>query len=104
MRHLFRNLFENAVQYGGRDVTVRIGELEDGFFVADDGVGIPAAKREDVFEVGMTTAASEGGTGLGLAFVQELATVYGRSCRITESASGGARFEFRNVDFLKQGS
>ncbi|WP_440008384.1 ATP-binding protein [Halomicrococcus sp. SG-WS-1] len=104
IRHLFQNLFENAVQHGGRDVTVRIGEMEDGFFVADDGVGIPAAKREDVFEVGMTTAASEGGTGLGLAFVQELATVYGWSCRLTEGERGGARFEFRNVDFLEQGS
>jgi PAS domain S-box-containing protein len=104
VRHLFQNLFENAVQHGGRDVTVRLGKMEDGFFVADDGAGIPAAKRGDVFEAGMTTAVDEGGTGLGLAFVQELATVYGWSCRLTESADGGARFEFRGVDFLEHRS
>ncbi|UPV99429.1 ATP-binding protein [Halorussus gelatinilyticus] len=100
LRHLFQNLFENAVEHGGSDVAVRVGEAEDGFFVADDGIGIPASDREDVFKAGVTTTADEGGTGLGLAFVRELATVYDWSYRVTESAGGGARFEFSNVDFL----
>ena len=111
VRHLFRNLFENAVQHGGRDVTVRVGELPaesaneaapdeavSGFYVADDGEGIPPDERDEVFEVGFTTAAEEGGTGLGLAFVKELAGVYGWDYSVTESEAGGARFEFRNVD------
>ncbi|UPW00835.1 PAS domain S-box protein [Halorussus gelatinilyticus] len=97
LRHLFRNLFENAVQHG--DATeVRVGETETGFYVADDGSGIPEDERAAVFEAGFTTAAGEGGTGLGLAFVRELAEVYGWRCRATESESGGARFEFEYAD------
>ncbi|WP_458206081.1 PAS domain-containing protein [Haladaptatus sp. NG-SE-30] len=95
--HLFRNLFENAIEHGGSDVTVEVGELPTGFYVADDGSGIPAENRETVFEVGYTSAAEYGGTGLGLAFVREITKVYDWECTITESASGGARFEFKDV-------
>ena len=102
IRHLFRNLFENAVQHGGADVTVRVGRLDDGFYVADDGVGIRAEDREAVFEAGFTTAGDEGGTGLGLAFVRELAEVYEWTCAATESEAGGARFEFTDVDVLER--
>lgn len=55
-------------------------------------------ERDAVFEAGYTTAAEQGGTGLGLAFVQKLADVYGWEYAVTESAAGGARFEFTNVD------
>ncbi|MBX0297457.1 sensor histidine kinase [Haloarcula nitratireducens] len=99
LRHLFRNLFENAVQHGGGDVTVEVGKLDNGFYVADDGTGIPAAHRDVVFDTGFTTAGDEGGTGLGLAFVRELAAVYEWTTTVTESTAGGARFEFRDVDF-----
>ncbi|WP_135851093.1 PAS domain-containing protein [Halorussus salinus] len=98
LRHLFRNLFENAVEHGGRDVTITVSDLPTGFYVADDGVGIPPDKRDTVFEQGYTSAAEQGGHGLGLAFVNELATVYEWTCTVTESANGGARFEFRYVD------
>ncbi|WP_435154259.1 ATP-binding protein [Haladaptatus sp. DFWS20] len=97
LQHLFRNLFENAVEHGGSDVTVTVGELSTGFYVADDGVGIPTDDRETVFEMGYTTAANYGGMGLGLAFVRELAVVYEWDCSVTESDAGGARFEFTNV-------
>jgi signal transduction histidine kinase len=98
VRHLFRNLFENAVEHGRRDVTVTVGELPTGFYVADDGPGISAAEWDTVFEAGYTTAADGGGTGLGLAFVREIAEVYDWPCSVTESDAGGARFEFQNVD------
>lgn len=97
IRHLFKNLFENAVEHGGADVTVTVGELSTGFYVADDGSGIPAEDRDAVFEGGYTTAAGHGGTGLGLAFVKELAEVYEWDCAVTESAAGGAQFKFQNV-------
>jgi signal transduction histidine kinase len=75
-------------------VTVRVGPLPDrtGFYVADDGVGIPPEKREEVFEYGYTS--STDGTGFGLAIVTDLAAVHGWSVALTESAAGGARFEF----------
>ncbi len=97
IRHLFRNLFENAVEHGGSDVTVTVGNLPTGFYVEDDGRGIEPDEKEAVFETGYTSSASEGGMGLGLTFVQEMAGVYEWDCSVTESATGGARFEFMNV-------
>ncbi|PSP54811.1 histidine kinase [Halobacteriales archaeon QS_1_67_19] len=97
VRHLFRNLLENAVEHGGEDVTIRVGNLNDGFYVADDGVGIPPEERDAIFDEGYTTTADSGGSGLGLAFVQKLAEVYGWDITVAESKDGGAQFEFRNL-------
>ena len=98
MRHMVRNLLENATEHGGPDVTVTVGELSDGFYVADDGAGIPAGERDAIFDEGYTTAGDNGGAGLGLAFVRKLAAVYEWDCTVTESDAGGARFEFRGID------
>jgi signal transduction histidine kinase len=50
LKQLLENLFKNAVEHGGEGVTVRIGDHPDGFYVADDGSGIPEADRETVFD------------------------------------------------------
>lgn len=97
IRYLFRSLIQKAVEHGDTDVTVTVGDLPTGFYVADDGTDIPSEERETDIDEGYTTAADNGGTGLGLAFVQKLAEVYGWDCTVTESESGGVRFEFRNV-------
>jgi len=95
-RQLFENLINNAVTHGGPDVTVTVGDLGDsGFYVADDGPGIPPEKRDTVFESGYTT--SEEGTGFGLAIVKEIAAAHDWSVSVTESDTGGARFEFTGV-------
>ncbi|GAB3683292.1 hypothetical protein GCM10028857_10610 [Salinarchaeum chitinilyticum] len=84
-------------------LTVRVGPIspdgdhvpardEWGFFVEDDGVGIPADRLEEIFEPGHTS--SNKGTGLGLSIVQGIAEAHGWSVRATDAASGGARFEF----------
>ncbi|UPW01790.1 HAMP domain-containing histidine kinase [Halorussus gelatinilyticus] len=93
LRHLLENLFENAVKHAEEDVTIRVGRLPSGFYVADDGPGIPEDEREAVFEAGYTTD----GTGFGLLFVAELAEAYGWDYAITTGTDGGARFEFTNV-------
>jgi two-component system OmpR family sensor kinase len=67
-----------------------------GFYVADDGPGIPPAEREDVFEPGFTTA--EDGSGFGLAIVAEIAEAHDWEVTVTESSAGGARFEIADVD------
>jgi PAS domain S-box-containing protein len=87
---------DDAVEHGDGSVTVTVGELDDGagFYVADDGPGIPEADRESVFESGHTTGS---GIGLGLAIVEEIATAHGWRVAVTESASGGARFEVTGV-------
>lgn len=94
---LFANLLENAVTHGGPSVTVRVGTLpvEGGFYVEDDGDGIPAEERDAVVEWGHTTSAD--GTGFGLAIVAEIVEAHGWEIRITESDSGGARFEIAGV-------
>jgi signal transduction histidine kinase len=98
VRRLLENLVRNGLEHAGPDVTLTVGALEDGsgFYVADDGPGIPAESREQVFESGYTTA--EGGTGFGLAIVAEIADAHGWTVDVTESATGGARFEVTGVD------
>ena len=92
--HCLENLFRNALAHGGDDVTVTVGPLDDeGFYVADDGPGIPAAERDRVFDDGYTT--TDDGTGLGLSIVEMVATAHDWAVTVTESASGGARFEIR---------
>jgi PAS domain S-box-containing protein len=100
LRRLFENLFRNAVQHAGPAATVSVGALpptEDGaargFYVEDDGPGIPPEDRERVLEDGYTT--DEDGTGLGLSIVVSIADAHGWSVDVTESESGGARFEIR---------
>lgn len=97
LRQLLENLFRNAVEHGGEDVTLRVGLLSDadGFYVEDDGLGIPASKQNAVFEAGFTDA--EGGTGFGLSIVQQIVDGHGWTIRVTESDSGGARFEISEV-------
>jgi signal transduction histidine kinase len=98
LRHVLENLFANAVEYGGPDVTVRIGPLDEGsagFYVADDGDGIPASERDRVFEKGYSEA---GGTGFGLAIVERIVDAHGWSVRVTDGPAGGTRFEITGVE------
>jgi len=95
---LLENLFRNAVEHGADsgDLAVTVGDTDDGFFVADDGVGIPPEKREQVFESGYSTSLD--GTGFGLRIVAQIAERHGWAVAVTESAAGGARFEFGDVE------
>ncbi|MFC7078592.1 hybrid sensor histidine kinase/response regulator [Haloarcula halophila] len=96
LQQLFENLFRNAVNHGGGEVTVTVGEIADGFYVADDGAGIPDEERDNIFEAGYSTA--DDGTGFGLAIVKEIVEAHGWEIRVTDSESGGARFEITGVE------
>ncbi|WP_277540690.1 response regulator [Haloarcula laminariae] len=111
LRHLLENLFSNAVEHSSTDrqsqsagaisdgdgVSLTVGPLDGGFYVADDGPGIPESERERVFRVGYST--SDRGTGFGLNIVKEAAETHGWDVDVTESAEGGARFEITGVEF-----
>ncbi|WP_135854207.1 sensor histidine kinase [Halorussus salinus] len=113
LRQVFENLFRNSVEHGSASgcpptdddaesheegVSVRVGLLDGrGFYVEDDGPGIPEADRESVFQTGYTT--SDDGTGFGLAIVARIAEAHGWRVGVTEGTDGGARFEFENVEF-----
>ena len=97
LTQLLENLVRNAVKHSNGDtVTVRVGAFEDGFYVEDDGPGIPEAERETVFDAGYSTATES--AGLGLDIVRQAADAHGWRVTATDSAAGGARFEFRGVD------
>lgn len=92
---LVRNASEAITESGkGSQVTVRVlnkGEkvrLE----VEDDGPGIPIEMRERIFDPFVTTKASKGGIGLGLAIVQNLVTAHNGQIWFEDSPTGGAKF------------
>lgn len=108
VRQLFENLFRNSIQHGppssatdSEPITVRVGVLESetegtiGLYIADNGQGIDPDHRTKVFEYGYTR--SEHGSGFGLAIVKEVADAFGWDVELTESRSGGVRFEFRQI-------
>ena len=97
---LLANLLQNAVVHGGEGVTVRVGPTEDGFYVEDDGPGIPEAEREAVVERGYST--STDGLGLGLSIVRDVADAHGWRLHVTEGETGGARFELSGVELLEE--
>lgn len=97
LKQLLENLFRNAIDHGGDDVTITVGNLDDGFYVADNGAGIPAANRSEVFEEGYST--NYKGTGFGLPIVKQITDAHGWSVGVTQAESGGARFEITGVEF-----
>jgi PAS domain S-box-containing protein len=96
LAQLLENLIRNAVEHGGDDVTITVGELDDGLYLGDDGPGIPEDERENVFDAGYSTA--EDGTGFGLSIVKQIADAHGWDIRVTEGTDGGARFEITGVE------
>jgi len=86
---------QDAVTHDGDGVTITIGDCEGGFYVADDGPGIPADEREQIFERGYST--SDTGTGFGLSIVREICDIHGWEISVTDSDAGGARFEITGV-------
>ena len=120
LQELFENLFRNAVEHGStsssanrddavegnatcncpsedqetddeRSVTVTVGPTPSGFYVADDGTGIPEDEQDRVFDHGHTTA--DDGSGLGLSIVKSIVDAHDWEIDLTESRAGGARFE-----------
>lgn len=96
VKQLFENLFRNSVEHGSSNVTVTIGDLDNGFYIEDDGPGIPVDEREVVFETGHS--ASEQGTGFGLSIVKQVVESHKWEIQVTEGANGGARFEVTGVE------
>jgi len=90
----------DAVEHSGDSVTVTIGDLDDGFYVEDDGPGVPEEKREKIFESGYST--DPDGTGFGLAIVDEIAQAHGWDVGVTNGKAGGARFEIRGVSIRNE--
>jgi signal transduction histidine kinase len=100
LRRVVRNLIDNARRHARRTVTIELHET-DGWatlVVGDDGPGIPADRRADVFERFTRLDESRTGAGragLGLAIVRDIVTRHRGTVEIGESNAGGARVEVR---------
>ncbi|RNJ26417.1 PAS domain S-box protein [Halosegnis longus] len=97
LQQLLENLMRNALDHAGDDVTVTIGDLDVGFYVEDDGPGVPAEIRGEIFDAGYSTDPS--GTGFGLSIVEQIVSGHGWDITVTDGTDGGARFEITGVDF-----
>lgn len=95
---LLGNLFRNSVEHNTGDVRVTVGGLDDGFYIEDDGSGIPEEERVAVFEEGYSNSGS--GSGLGLAVVHAVADSHGWDISTIEGTEGGARFELTGVNLI----
>lgn len=95
LRMLLNQLFDNAVVHSDGPLTVRVGPLsgERGFYVEDDGPGIPSDELEYVFDRGYTTDSERDGHGLAL--VDEIAGALGWAVEIAEAE--GTRIEIRTA-------
>lgn len=96
---VLRNLVDNALKYGGPDLSeVRIGYEQDDdfhiFSVTDDGVGIRDVDCEKIFGVFQRNETARGiqGTGLGLAIVKEIAEKHGGKVMAKPGRKGGVTF------------
>ena len=97
LRRALRNLLENARRYGGETVEVEIARRGPAVEarVSDRGPGVPEAFRERIFEPFFRLpghAEREGGVGLGLALVRQIAERHGGSVRCEPRSGGGSCF------------
>ncbi len=103
LRRAVRNLLENARRYGGSEVEVSVaarpvagaGQRLVELRVCDRGPGVPEAYRERIFEAFVRLpghAEREGGVGLGLSLVRQIAQRHGGSVRCEPRPGGGSCF------------
>jgi len=99
IRHVFDNVIENAIKYGGEGGRVRIEvqEAADGVrvLVDDTGPGIPEDMRERVFaKFVRVPGTGKRGSGLGLNIVRDVVAAHGGTIGIESAPLGGARVWF----------
>jgi two-component system phosphate regulon sensor histidine kinase PhoR len=108
LRTIARNLLENAVRYTepGGHVKLRTraevdsqGEEWAVLSVEDDGVGIPAAEQQRIFErfyrIDKDRSRQTGGTGLGLSIVRHLAEYHRGGVEVESQVGVGSVFTVR---------
>ncbi|MFZ6648973.1 HAMP domain-containing sensor histidine kinase [Undibacterium sp. TJN25] len=102
IRRMLRNLLENARRYGSdAGIDVALQKMQDGMLqldVCDRGPGVPEAEREHIFDPFYRLPGareSDGGVGLGLSLVRQIATRHGGSVQCLPRAGGGSCFRLR---------
>ncbi|TKX50371.1 GAF domain-containing sensor histidine kinase [Halorubrum sp. ASP121] len=99
VKHIFENLFRNAIEHGSEEVSIQVGrDGDDRFYIEDNGLGVPESDREQIFEVGHSSDPE--GTGFGLTIVQRIAEAHTWEVQVEEGEEGGARFVFTGVEII----
>jgi len=99
LRRMIRNLLENARRHGAGsaiEVALRTAGDKVELRVCDRGPGVPEVERERIFEPFYRPAGArerEGGVGLGLALVRQIARRHGGEARCVAREGGGSCFE-----------
>ncbi|HQT84574.1 MAG: two-component sensor histidine kinase [Acidiphilium sp. 37-64-53] len=91
MRRALANLLDNAARHARRIEFAALpeGERSVRVLIDDDGPGIPAERREEVFRP--FESGSAAGTGLGLAIARDIIAAHGGDIRLDDSPLGGLR-------------
>jgi two-component system sensor histidine kinase SenX3 len=97
------NLIENAINYSPVDTKVAVStSIENEILtitVADQGIGIPEAEVERIFErfyrVDPARSRETGGTGLGLSIVKHIITKHGGEISVWSAENVGSTFTIR---------
>jgi two-component system, OmpR family, phosphate regulon sensor histidine kinase PhoR len=99
----FFNLLDNAVKYSGerKQVTVSLNQ-HDGFIelaVKDEGLGIPEAERQKIFEKFFRGSSADvkriRGSGIGLSITKQVAEMHGGEIRVESEPGRGSTFTLR---------
>ena len=92
LMEILGNLLDNACKACNQRVHITITERPLSLCIEDDGPGVPAEKRQQLFERGTRLDTYKEGHGVGLAIVAELVESYSGELQLDDSELGGARF------------
>ncbi len=101
LHSVLQNVIDNASKYRHPQRSLRLtisAEQIEGFWevrVADNGVGIPEAERQRVFEPRVRLATTDNGMGIGLGTCLSVIQAHGGSIGIDETPGGGTTVWFR---------
>jgi len=95
LARVFANLMDNTIRHGGQVSRVRVRYWLEGdgaltLAWEDDGIGVPAKEKEEIFKQGIGK-----NTGLGLFLIREILGITGIAITETGEPGKGARFEMR---------
>ncbi len=101
IKQVLLNLVGNAIKYSDKG-SIRIGSKVDGnelvYWVADEGIGIPAGQLEHLFaefqQADSSIARNEAGSGLGLAIAKRLVESHGGRIWVESEVGVGSAFRF----------
>ena len=100
MKRCLANLAENARRYASRmEISCTAGPVAAEITIDDDGPGIPAEARSDVFRpfyrLESSRNSNTGGSGLGLSIARDIARSHGGDVTLSDSPLGGLRVTVR---------